>query len=64
MANVHFIPLPLLTAYKQMGYSIKTTPNAFDFYKTEISLPVFESLTEQEQEFVVSVLQKAVRKYV
>ena len=64
MANVHFIPLPSLTAYRKMGYSISETPNAYDFYKTEISLPVYESLTNKEQELVVNALQEAIRKYV
>jgi len=64
MANVHFIPLPLLTAYRKMGYSISETPNAYNFYKTEISLPVYESLTDKEQELVVNALQEAIRKHV
>ncbi len=64
MANVHFIPLPLLTAYRKMGYSISETPNAYDFYKTEISLPVYESLTAKDQELVINALQEAIRKYV
>ena len=39
-ANVHYKPLPMLTAYKQMGFDIKAYPNAYNMYKNEITLPL------------------------
>ena len=39
--NVHYKPLPMLTAYKKLGFDIKEYPNAFDFYKNEITLPLY-----------------------
>jgi dTDP-4-amino-4,6-dideoxygalactose transaminase len=42
--NVHFQPLPLLTVFKNLGYSIKDYPNAYDNYSREISLPIYPGL--------------------
>ena len=39
--NVHYKPLPMLTAYKNLGFDIKNYPNAFDYYKCEITLPLY-----------------------
>ena len=50
--NVHFQPLPLLTAYKERGFNIEKFSNAFEQYKNEISLPVFYTMTEQQVEEV------------
>ena len=38
--NVHYKPLPLLTAYKNLGFDIKDYPNAYNHYKNEITLPL------------------------
>lgn len=46
--NVHFIPLPMLTAYKNMGYKMSDYPNAFSQYASEISLPLFYNLTDEQ----------------
>ena len=54
--NVHFIPLPMLTYYKNLGYDIKDYPVAYDNYSREISLPVFFDLTDE----MVDVVCKAV----
>ena len=54
--NVHFIPLPMLTYYKNLGYSIKDYPVTYDNYSREISLPVFFDLTEE----MIAVVCKAV----
>ncbi len=55
--NVHFIPLPMLTAYKNMGYNISDYPVAYDNYSREISLPVYYDLTDEQ----VRQVCKAVR---
>lgn len=60
--NVHFQPLPLLTAYKKRGYVIKDFPNAYQAYANEISLPVYYNLTDDQVKTVVDTLVKAVKK--
>lgn len=52
--NVHYKPLPMLTAYKNLGFDIKEYPNAFDMYKNEITLPLHTMLTDEEVEYVVN----------
>src|SRR6056297_2161206 len=46
--NVHFIPLPMLTAYKNMGYKMSDFPNAYAQYASEISLPLYYNLTDEQ----------------
>ena len=46
--NVHFQPLPLLTAYKERGYDMKDYPKAYDSYKNVITLPVYFDLTTDQ----------------
>ena len=58
-ANVHYKPLPLLTAYKNMGFSIDDFPNAFAQYESEITLPLHTKLTDEDVEYVISAFKKA-----
>ncbi|SHK32577.1 dTDP-4-amino-4,6-dideoxygalactose transaminase [Anaerobranca californiensis DSM 14826] len=51
--NVHYKPLPMLTAYKKLGFDIKDYPNAFDMYKNEITLPLHTLLTDEQVEYVI-----------
>ena len=51
--NVHFQPLPMLSAYKNLGYDINNYPVAFNNYSQEISLPVFYDLTDAQLEIIV-----------
>jgi dTDP-4-amino-4,6-dideoxygalactose transaminase len=51
--NVHYKPLPLFTAYKNLGFDISNFPNSFNFYQNEISLP-FHTLLSNEDVFYVS----------
>ena len=46
--NVHFIPLPMLTVYKNKGYKIADYPVTYDNYSREISLPVYYDLTDEQ----------------
>lgn len=57
--NVHFQPLPLFTAYKNLGYSIDDFPEAFKQYSQEITLPVFYDITDEQIEAVVSAVALA-----
>lgn len=50
--NVHFKPVVMHTAYKNLGYDIKDFPNAYDMYKNEVSLPLYSKLDLNDAEFV------------
>lgn len=51
--NVHYKPLPMMTAYKKMGYDIKDFPNAFKHYENLISIPVFSKMTDEQNAYVI-----------
>ena len=50
--NVHYKPLPMHTAYKELGFDIKDYPNAYAYYVNEITLPLHTKLTDEEVEYV------------
>lgn len=54
--NVHFIPLPLFTFYKRMGYRIEDYPNANAQYRNEITLPLYSTLAPEDAEYVAAEL--------
>jgi len=58
--NVHFVPLPMMTYYKNAGYSITDYPVALDNYSREISLPVFYDLTDEMVQTVIKAVAGAV----
>lgn len=58
--NVHFQPLPILTAYKKRGYRMEDYPEAWNKYQNEISLPVYFNLTDSEIQIVMKAVQNAV----
>lgn len=60
--NVHFIPLPMLSFYKNSGYSIADYPQTYDNYSREISLPVYYSLTDEQVDIVIDAVVNAVSK--
>ena len=57
--NVHYKPLPMLTAYKNLGFDIKDYPNAYAQYANEITLPLYSTLTEEDVERVCAALKAA-----
>ena len=59
-ANVHYKPLPMFTAYKNMGFSIKDFPNAYTRYANEITLPLHTLLTDEEVGYVISNFKECV----
>ncbi len=59
--NVHFQPLPILTAYKNRGYKIEDYPEAWNKYQNEITLPVYFDLTDEQVKTVVVAVKKAVK---
>lgn len=58
--NVHYKPLPMMTAYKNIGFDIKNFPNAYDMYHNEITLPLHTSLTDEEIEYIISNFKKII----
>lgn len=58
--NVHFQPLPLFSAYKNLGYKIENYPISYDNYSREISLPVFEKLTDGQVDLVIKAVVNSV----
>lgn len=51
--NVHYKPLPMMTAYKTMGFDIKDYPNAYNQYRNEVSLPLHTRLTDDDVNYVI-----------
>ena len=58
--NVHFQPLPLLTAYKNLGFQIENYPNAYNQYKNEISLPLHDFLSEDDVKYICEYIKKLI----
>ena len=58
-ANVHYKPLPLLTAYRNMGFDIEDYPHAYQQFVNEISLPLHTQLTDEQVDFVIAVFEEA-----
>lgn len=56
--NVHYKPLPMMTAYKALGWDIKDFPNAYKLYENEITLPLHTKLSDEDVEYVVSTFKK------
>lgn len=52
--NVHYKPLPMMTAYKNLGFDIADYPNAFAQYENEVTLPLHTRLTDEDIEYVIS----------
>jgi dTDP-4-amino-4,6-dideoxygalactose transaminase len=57
--NVHYIPMPMLTLFRELGYDIKNYPVSYDTYIREISLPIYPQLTNEEVDYVVNSLVQA-----
>jgi dTDP-4-amino-4,6-dideoxygalactose transaminase len=60
--NVHFIPMPMLTFFKEMGYDINNYPQAYENYKSEISLPIYPQLTDEQVNYVIDTVIEAYEK--
>jgi len=60
--NVHFKPLPMMSAYKKLGYDIKDYPNAYKQYANEITLPMHTLLTDEEAVYVAKTLRRILEK--
>ena len=52
--NVHYKPLPMMTAYKALGFDIKDYPNAYNLFVNEVTLPLHTRLSDEDVEYVIS----------
>ena len=62
--NVHYKPLPMMTAYKAMGWDIKDFPNAYAYYENLITLPLHTKLSDEMVEYVIDCYKKVVKEYI
>lgn len=62
--NVHYKPLPMLTAYKNLGFDVKDYPNAFAHFENEITLPLHTRLTDEDVEYVARQYKMIIREYI
>ena len=62
--NVHYKPLPMMTAYKELGWDIKDFPNAYDYYCNLITLPLHTLLSDKDVEYVVTNYKEVVKEYI
>lgn len=61
--NVHYKPLPMMTAYKEMGWDISDFPNAYNYYENLITLPLHTKLSDEEVEYVIECYKKVLKEY-
>ena len=61
--NVHYKPLPMMTAYKELGWDIKDFPNAFEYYENLITLPLHTLLSDEDVEYVIENFKEVVGEY-
>ena len=62
--NVHYKPLPMHTAYKNLGFDIKDYPNAYKHYENEITLPLHTCLTDEQVEYIIKHFVAIVQAYI
>lgn len=62
--NVHYKPLPMMTAYKKMGWDIKDFPNAYAYYENLITLPLHTKLSDEDVEYIIENYKEVVKQYI
>ena len=62
--NVHYKPLPMMTAYKSLGWDIKDFPNTYDYYHNLITLPLHTLLSDEDVEYICDMLKMVVKNYI
>lgn len=60
--NVHYKPLPMMTAYKALGFDIKDYPNAYNLFINEVTLPLHTRLTDEDVEYVIENYKDIINK--
>lgn len=61
--NVHYKPLPMMTAYKELGWDIKDFPNSYNYYSNLITLPLHTKLSDEDVDYVIENFKEVVWKY-
>ena len=61
--NVHYKPLPMMTAYKNLGFNIKDYPNSYNQYQNEITLPLYSKLTMKEVDYIIDCFIKTLKEF-
>jgi dTDP-4-amino-4,6-dideoxygalactose transaminase len=61
--NVHYKPLPMMTAYKNLGFDIADYPNAYQRFANEITLPLHTKLTDEEVNYIIKKYTEIVKQY-
>ncbi len=61
--NVHYKPLPMHTAYRNLGFNIKDYPNAYNHFANEITLPLHTCLTDEDVEYVIEKYTETLNHY-
>ena len=62
--NVHYKPLPLMTAYKNMGWNINDFPNAYAYYENLITLPLHTKLSDEDVDYIIENFKDIVKEYI
>lgn len=62
--NVHYKPLPMMTAYKALGWDIKDFPNAYAYYQNLITLPLHTKLSDEDVDYVIAGFRDVVKDYI
>ena len=59
--NVHYKPLPMHTAYKNMGFRIENYPNAYEMFENEVTLPLNSKMTEDDAYYVAETIKRILK---
>lgn len=60
--NVHYKPLPMMTAYRNLGFDIQNFPNAYHMFENEITLPLHTCLTDEQVDYIIETYRKIVKE--
>ena len=64
VCNVHYKPLPMLTAYRNLGFEIENFPNAYEQFVNEVTLPLHTSLSDEDVEYVIERYTEVLKEYI
>lgn len=62
--NVHYKPLPMLTAYKNLGFKIEDFPESYNLYHNEITLPLYTKLTDEDVDYIIDNYIEVLKEYI
>lgn len=62
--SLYYKPLPMMTAYKEMGWDIKDFPNSYDYYANLITLPLHTKLNDEDVDYIIKNFRDVVKEYI